>query len=100
MARCKYTQRNANNYYDENQERYSEEKKEAFLLLVKKCAESYLDSINLDEHTPSMADFGEDMDVEFEFQEIGDWLASEYESELGDCIDQAYEAEKDRRAGL
>ncbi len=95
--RCKHTKQGANDYYDEHIERYYEEKRDAWMRLVAGEAESYYEQCESSETDPNMADFSEGLEEDFEFPEEGDWLASEYEGMLGDCADQAYEEEKDRR---
>ena len=100
MARCKYTRKGAKDYYDDNVDRYYEERRQAFLQLIIDAAESYLDSVDGTECGPNVLDFCEDLEEEFEFPDEGDWLASEYECMLGDCADQKYEEYRERETGL
>ncbi len=95
--RCRHTRQGANDYYDDNVERYHEEKRAAWIQLVATEAENYYDMCDSSDTEPNMADFSEELEEDFDFPEEGDWLASEYEGMLGDCADQKYEEEKDRR---
>ncbi len=99
MSRCKHTKQGANDYYDDNVDRFFEERDEAFLAQIVELAEKYLSNVEGDV-TPSMVDFAESVEEEFEFLQEGEWLSSEYESAIDGCADQAYEEEKDRRMGL
>jgi len=87
----------AQEYYDDNHERYYEERAAAFKELIEGCIQSYLDSANTEDGSLSTADFFDDTDVEFEFPEIGDWLASEFEGMIGDYEDQRYDEMRDRQ---
>ena len=99
MSRCKHTQKGANDYYDDNVDRFFEERDEAFLTMLCELGEKYLSNVEGDV-TPSMVDFAESVGEEFEFLQEGEWLSSEYESAIDSCADQAHEEEKDRRMGL
>ncbi len=96
MSRCKHTKQGANDYYDDNVDRFFEERDEAFLAQVVQSAKKYLSNTEGDV-TPSVLEFTKNIEVEFEFLEEGEWLTLEYESAMDSCADQAYEEEKDRR---
>jgi len=96
---CRRTKQGANDYYDDNIDRFFEERNEEFIALIVKMAESYLENVEGDK-TPSVVDFAEEMEEEFEFSLDYEWLDSEYESAIDDCADQKYEEERDRRMGL
>ncbi len=81
---------------EEFDNQYIETKRQEFLDLVINIAESYLDSVDLYEDTISLADFYEDSDMEFEFQNSADWCANELQSELDTIDDQRYQEWKER----
>lgn len=84
-------------YYSDNEDRYYEERKEAFLEFIKDLAEEYADNEDL---RLNSIDFAESIEEEFHFPTIDEWMSLEYEGMLGDCADAAYELKRDREMGL
>lgn len=84
-------------YWEDNEDRYYEEKQEAFLSHVKDQCLSYLNKTDATEI--SIQEFAEELE-DFTFPDIDDWMSSEYADMLGDCMDQAYELKRDMEMGL
>ena len=99
MGRCSYSAQGAEDYYDANVDRYYEERDKEFVELIVSMAEEYLSVVKFGEE-PSVVDFADQMDKEFDFKSEEEWLADEYEGELGACADRAYDEERDRRLGV
>jgi len=126
MSRCKWTAQGANDYYDDNTDRFYDERLEYFIDYVidqvegqgflnkddrkewETFAENYIGNLDLEtsldlfafqESVPvdRMAKIIDNFQEEPEFSEVGEWLVSEYEGVLGDCADQAYEEYRDRQ---
>lgn len=97
MSRCRFSKQGANDYYDDNIDRYYEEREEAFVEFLANQAREYLDQ--KEDQDVSVSEFTEGVE-EFEFPDASDWLSSEYEGAIDACADQAYEEERDRRMGL
>lgn len=97
MSRCKFSKKGANEYYDDNIDRFYEEREEAFIGFLVEQVKKYLEQKKDD--NVSVSEFTEEVE-EFEFPSASDWLSSEYERTIDECADLAYEEEKDRRMGL
>ena len=88
--RCKYTKQGANQYYDEHIDDYYEAKANAFLQELMDLIGAPVVNDDVDK------DLLQGFLDSFTFKDEGEWLADGYESELGDCIDQAYQEFKER----
>ena len=78
----------ANDYYDDNIDRYEEARDEEF-------DRQFRDMFFKDPDIITEDDVQGFIDS-FDFPEEGEWLANEYESFIGDLEDQKYQAYKER----
>ena len=93
--RCKYTKQGANQYYDEHIDNYEEARDEAFNEEFKDFIFPGGVNTNIANLIYTYDEIQGFMDS-FTFPDEGEWLADGYESELSDCIDQAYQEFKER----
>ena len=98
--RCKYTKQGANQYYDEHIDDYEEARDKAFNDEFRDFISEYITEAGLTIDGNLTPIITED-DIQgfldsFTFKDEGEWLADGYESELGDCIDRAYDEYKER----
>lgn len=84
-------------YYYDNEDRYYEEREDAFKKHMEDQVKSFMSKTDvMDMTAENFAEYLED----FEFEDIDDWMASEYEGALGDYADRKYDEYRDGRMGL
>ena len=88
--KCKYTKQGANDFYDEHINNYEEARDYEF-------RQQFMQEFNIGAIPNDLTydDIQGFLDS-FTFPDEEEWLASEYESHLGECADQAYMAWKER----
>lgn len=93
----------AKEYYAEHQDDYFRERRKAFLELVLESLNEYMEAVDEDDgftNPFSMSDFQEDIDVEFKFPTLDEWMTDKYSTALGDYEDHMYELQRDKEMGL
>lgn len=84
----------------EQPELYINAKREAFEELVMGCVESYLDSLSDDDFEPTMEEFQNDTDIEFDFPDEGRWYELYYANKQAQAEEDRMEYQRDIDMGL